>query len=240
MRRATVPDLTPRGRRGRVRRVDGACVAVCALLLAGVLSGCAGARASGVGSAKVTEAGIHAFASAVNLRVGDLPGAEAAAPEGPGPSPGAAALRFASCAGGVSPELVVLELRSTLLVAGRGSLLVRSSAAAWPSEALARRNLAAFASERGARCELRYGGASVSRLAFRLPGGARAVGVRIDTPSQGARAGEIHYHDLVRFVCGPVEIGLTVAGAASRGAAPTEQRLLDLLYRRVRDACGEL
>jgi hypothetical protein len=226
-----------RGRWGRVGRVDPARAATCALLLAGVLCGCGGARGSSMGTAAVTAAaGGRVFANAVNIRVADLPGAEAAAPKGAGPSPGAAALAFARCDGGVSAKRVVLDARSTLLSAGRGSLLVRSRVTLWPSETLASRNLAAFASELGSRCELRYGGTSVSRLSVALPGGARALGLRVAVPSRSEHASEIAYHDIIGFVCGPAEIVLTAAGQSRPVEPQTERQLLRVLYQRASDA----
>jgi hypothetical protein len=176
----------------------------------------------------------------VNLRVADLPGAEAAAPERAGPSPSSGALAFAGCDGGVSLKSVVLDARSTLLSAGRGSLLVRSRVTLWPSEALASRNLAAFASELGSRCELRYGGTSVSRLRVALSRGARALGLRVAVPSRSEHTGEIGYHDIIGFVCGPAEIVLTATGLSRPVEPQTERRLLEMLYRRASDARSEV
>lgn len=230
-----------RGRWGRVGLVDRAGAAICALLVAGMLCGCGSARGSSTRTAVVTEAaGERVFASAVNIRVADLPGAKAAAPESAGPSPGAAMLAFARCAGGVSPKRIVLEARSTLLSAGRGSVLVRSRVTLWSSEALASRNLAAFASELGSRCELRYGGTSVSRLSVALRGGARALGLRVAVPSRSGHRGEIGYHDIIGFVCGPAEIVLTAAGFSRPVQPQTERRLLEVLYRRASDARSEV
>jgi hypothetical protein len=134
----------------------------------------------------------------------------------------------------------VLEARSTLLSAGRGSVLVRSRVTLWPSEALASRNLAARASELGSRCELRYGGTSVSRLRVVLPGGARALGLRVAVPSRSEHTGEIGYHDIIGFVCGPAEIVLTAAGFSRPVEPQTERRLLEVLYRRASDAHSEV
>ena len=89
--------------------------------------------------------------------------------------------------------------------------VVRSRVTLWPSEALAARNLVAFASELGSRCELRYGGTSVSRLSVPLSGGARALGLRVVVRSRSAHTGEIGYHDIIAFVCGRAEIALTAA-----------------------------
>ena len=166
------------------------------------------------------------------MRVGDLPGAEPAAPEGAGPSPSPGSLAFARCDRGVSPERIVLEVRSTLLSVSGGASLVRSRVTVWPSEALAARNLTAFASKRGSRCELRYGGTSVSRLTLGLPGAAQAVGLRTVVPERSERTSEAGYHDIIGFVSGPAEIVLTATGFSRPVSVGTEQRLVDLLYRR--------
>ena len=239
--REAAPGWKPRGHWGRVGLVDRVGAAICALLVAGGLCGCGSAQGSSADTAAVTEAaGGRAFASAVNIRVRDLSGAEVAAPESVDPSRGAGVLAFARCDGGVIPKRVVLEARSTLLAAGRGSLLVRSRVTLWPSEALASRNFAAFASELGSRCELRYGGTSVSRLRVALPGGVYARGLRVAVPSQGKHTGEIGYHDIVGFVCGPAEIVLTAAGFSRPVQPQTERLLLAMLYRRARDARSEI
>jgi hypothetical protein len=228
------------GRWGRAGRVDRPVAAICALLVAAALCGCEGARGSSTGGAAATDAaGEQGFANAVNLRVADLPGAKAVAPATAGPSPGAGALSFARCAGGVSPKRVMLEARSTLLSVGHGSLLVRSRVTLWPNEALASRNLAAFASELGSRCELRYGGTSVSRLSLALPGGALARGLRVAVSSRSEHNGEIGYHDIIGFVCGPAEIVLTAAGFSRPVEPQTERRLLEVLYRRASDVRSE-
>lgn len=206
-----------------------------------MLCGCGGARGStSTGAAPVTEAkGGRVFADGVNLRAADLPGAEVAAPAGPGPSPGPRALTFAQCDGGVSPERIVLEARSTLLSVGRGSLFV-SRVTLWPSEALASRNFAALSSRLGSHCELRYGGTSVSRLSVALPGGVRARGLRVAVRSGSDHTGEIGYHDIIGFVVGPAEIVLTAAGFSRPVDLRTERHLLEVLHRRASEAQSEV
>jgi hypothetical protein len=224
-----------RARRGHVGRADRASATICALLVAGALCGCAGAHASSTGAAAVTEAAGRTFATAVNLRVADLPGAVAVAREGAGPSPSAAAFAFAGCDGGVSPERIVQEARSKLLSARRGSLLVRSRVTLWPSQALASRNLGAFAGKRGSRCALRYGATSVPRLTVALAGGVRALGLRFVVSGREKHTSKVDYHDVIGFVRGPAEIVLTAAWFSRRVEPQTERRLLEALYRRASD-----
>jgi hypothetical protein len=232
-------DLWP-GLRRAVHRTSSTCVVV---LTVGVLTGCAGAGASGPTTATVgvSTTNAVAFAHAVNLRASDLPSMEVVAPERAAPSPGATAIGFARCDRGINPARILVSIRSTLLSAGdeRDRRLVISRVTVMPSEALARRNLAAFTSRRGLRCERHYGGTSISRLSVALPGGARAVGQRIVAPSEGPTH-VVGYHDIVGFVHGPAEIVLTAAGFSHPVRTQTEQALLGALFRRATQARGEL
>ncbi len=230
--------------RRRRRRAAHPAASTCILLaLTVVLPGCAGAQASAPTTATVavTKASAVAFAHAVNLRASDQPAMEAVAPERAAPSPDATAFEFARCDGGISPARIVANIRSTLLSTGneREQRLVRSRVTAMPSEALARRNLAAFTSPRGLHCERHYGGTSISRLNVPLAGGTHAFGQRIVAPS-GGPTHVLGYHDILGFVCGPAEIVLTAAGFSHPVASQTEQQLLDVLYRRAAEARGEL
>lgn len=211
------------------------------VLSAGALSGCAGAHASPPTKATlaVTRASALAFAHAVNLRAGDQPEMKAVGAEGPGPSV-EANVAFARCAGLISPDSVMINMRSTFLSSGeeRALRLVRSRVTVLPSEALARRNLAAFSSPRGLRCARRPG-ASISKLSIALPGGGYATGERVIVPTE-ALPRELGYHDIVGFVYGPAEIVLTAAGYSHPVATQTEQHLLGILYRRAAEARAEL
>jgi hypothetical protein len=212
-------------------------------LTLGVLAGCAGAQGSAptTPTTALSKASAVAFAHAVNLRASDQPAMEVVGPERAAPGPGAAAIEFARCDGGVSPARILFNIRSTLLSTGDepDQRLVRSRVTVMPSEALARRNPAASVSPRGLRCGLRYGGTSISRLNIALPGCAHASGQRIVVPSAGP-AHVVGHHDIIGFVCGPAEIVLTTAGFSHPVAAQTEQQLLGALYRRAAEARGKL
>jgi hypothetical protein len=229
----------------RLRRAAHPAISTCILLALtiGVLPGCAGTQGSAPATATVavSQASAVAFAHAVNLRASDQSAMEAVAPERAAPSPAAPAIEFARCDGGISPARILVDIRSTLLSTGdeREGRLVRSRVTVMPSEALARRNLAAFTSPRGLRCERRYGGTSISRLNIALPGGAHAFGQRIVVPSRGPTR-VLGYHDILGFVCGPAEIVLTAAGFSHPVDAQTEQQLLGVLYRRAAEARREL
>ncbi|HME04319.1 MAG TPA: hypothetical protein VKG38_14955 [Solirubrobacteraceae bacterium] len=188
----------------------------------------------------MTQASALAFAHAVNLRASDQPAMEALGPERTAPSPEASEFAFVRCDGGINPDRILANIRSTLLSTGgeREQRLVRSRVTVLPSEALARHNLAAFSSPRGLRCA-RRSGTSISTLSIALPGGVHATGQRIIAPSAGATH-ELGYHDIVGFVYGPAEIVLTAAGFSHPVATQTEQQLLGVLYRRAAEARGEL
>ncbi len=230
--------------RSRLRRaVRPACsTRVLLVLTAGALPGCAGAHASPPTKATVavTQASALAFAHAVNLRASDQPEMKALGAERPAPSLQASNVAFARCAGLISPDSVLINIRSTWLTTrGERELrLVRSRVTVLPSEALARRNLAAFSSPRGLRCARRPG-TSISKLSIALPGGVHATGERVIAPTEGLPH-ELGYHDIVGFVYGPAEIVLTAAGYSHPVATQTEQHLLGILYRRAAEAHAEL
>ena len=160
-------------------------------LLVAALASCGGAHASdpAAGTVALDETSAVAFAHAVNLRAGDAPSMEVLGPEAAAPSPGTKAVGFARCDGAPSPTRHVANMRSVLLWRGDGRdwHSVISRVTVMPSKALAARNLAAFSSPRGLRCERPYGGVSISSLELPLPGGARAVGVRILAREKGVR-----------------------------------------------------
>jgi hypothetical protein len=211
-------------------------------LTASALPGCAGAHASATPTAtvSVTHASALAFAHAVNLRASDQPAMEALGPERPAPSPEASNPEFARCAGEISPDRIVANIRSTLLsTAGEHERrIMLSRVTVLPSEALARRNLAAFSSPHGLRCA-RRSGTSISALSIALPGGGRATGERVIAPGEGPTH-EVGYHDIVGFVYGPAEIVLTAVGFSHPLSARTEQQLLGVMYRRAAEARDEL
>jgi hypothetical protein len=211
-------------------------------LTAGALPGCAGAHASAPTTATVavTHASALAFAHAVNLRASDQPAMEALGPERPAPSLDASNPEFARCDGEISPDRILANIRSTLLSTRgeRERRIAVSRVTVLPSEALARRNLAAFSSPRGLRCA-RRSGTSISALSIALPGGVRATGERVIVPGEGPTH-EVGYHDIIGFVYGPAEVVLTAAGFSHPVATRTEQHLLGVLYRRAAEARGEL
>jgi hypothetical protein len=225
------------------RAVRPACsTRVLLVLTAGALPGCAGGHASPPTTATVavTQASALAFAQTVNLRAGDEPEMKALGAEGPDPSLHASDVAFARCAGLISPESDLINIRSAWLSTrgARELRLLRSRVAVLPSEALARRNLAAFSSPRGLRCA-HHPGTSISKLSIALPGGVHATGERVIAPEEGPPH-ELGYHDIVRFVYGPAEIALTAAGYTHPVPTQTEQHLLGVLYRRATEARGEL
>jgi hypothetical protein len=232
-----------RGRSSLRRAVRPACsTRVLLVLTAGALPGCAGGHASPPTTAAVavTQGSALAFAHTVNLRAGDEPEMKALGAERPAPSLQASNVAFARCAGLISAGSVLINIRSMWLSThgDRELRLLRSRVTVLPSEALARRNLAAFSSPRGLRCARRPG-TSISKLSIALPGGVHATGERVIAPTEGPPH-ELGYHDIVGFVYGPAEIVLTAAGYSHPVATQTEQHLLGTMYRRAAEAHAEL
>jgi len=230
--------------RSRLRRAARpACsTRVLLLLTAAALPGCAGAHASPPTkvTVAVTQASALAFAHAVNLRAGDQPEMKTLGAEGPAPNLHASDVAFARCAGMISPDSDLINIRSIWLSTrgARALRLIRSRVTVLPSEALARRNLAAFSSLRGLRCARRPG-ASISKLSIALPGGVHAIGRRVIAPAESPPH-ELGYYDIVGFIYGPAEIALTAAGYSHPVPTQTEQRLLGILYRRAAEAHADL
>lgn len=220
------------------------------LLSTAVLTGC-GAQATAGSQTPPTHAAAVAFARAVNLRPGDITGMTTAvyangesSRETDVPPPNASEDRIARCYLGHAPTLPVARLRSVeLSSAGPASLsrIATSEVEALPTEAAAERELALYSTPRGERCiaanlphAKRFGKPTITRLADRLPAGARGFGLRVATPLLNlSRHRHITiYKDVFGFVCGPADIQLTATGFTHPLPSATEQHVLLLLYRR--------
>jgi hypothetical protein len=126
------------------------------LLAAGLLAGCGGAAASVVGvtlptSRQVTKTQAVAYAHAVNLRAGDLPGFTSTGSEAEAPKPGRYSLEYGRCRGGVNPARRIADVFSPEFSAGRAfyGKIVRSTVEVWPTPAIVALNNTRSHSSRG-------------------------------------------------------------------------------------------
>jgi hypothetical protein len=151
-----------------MRRIAGVCVILLALAAGGVIVGLSIAGGAGT---PITKPDAAAFARAVNLQAGDLPGFAPFVREGPPPDgspPDAAEIQESQesalrCGHRGKPRARAIDAAGSLLVdrfeEGVGSVVV-----VMPSEALAKAEIATLASRSGRRC-----------LAHGLPGPRSAV-----------------------------------------------------------------
>jgi hypothetical protein len=231
------------------------------LAAGGVLAGCGATSGASTLSttplpgAAVTRARALAYADAVNLRAGDLPGMTVEGPAGEAPAPNRSAFAFARCYGGVRPDGRTVKVHSQEFAAGRAaqSQLVESRVEVWPTAALATRNNAAYLSPRGHDCfvrtletshrqfnsqhpeRLQFGPLRVVTVANPLLGVSRSFLRTIDeTLLRGGRVRLHIFHDVFTFISGPAEVELEATGFSRPLPSRTEERLLLLLLGRAK------
>jgi hypothetical protein len=108
-------------------------------------------------AAKMFKAQAVAYAHSVNLTVSDVPDAVVRSVERESGLPSREDVKFSSCAGGVSPERRVVDVKSVSLQVGQGlqGTQVNSSVEVFPTAGLAAHNFAAARSSRGRACLMR-------------------------------------------------------------------------------------
>ncbi len=132
------------------------------LLTAGLLAGC-GSAASVVGvtpatSGPITKAQAVAYAHAVNLQAGDMPGFTTSGSETEAAKPGRLALEETRCSGGVNPARRIAKIESTEFSAGSAfyGKVVKSIVEVWPTPALVVSNNNPSRKSRARVCFVRF------------------------------------------------------------------------------------
>jgi hypothetical protein len=211
------------------------------------------ARAAGA-TGPVTRARAIAYAHAINLKAGDVPGMTVAEPEREAPTLTRSAAEFTRCDGGVSHARTVAKINSPEFSAGRGrnSELVQSRVEVWPTPGLVAQNTAAFFGPRGRACFLGLLEASNARLDKQR--GRRQHGVptlaTVPNPLPGVEQSFLYtikqplllkghlflyiYHDVFSFVSGAAEVELEATGFSRPVPPATEERLVRLLLGRAK------
>jgi hypothetical protein len=231
-----------------VRRIIVISVVVVALLAGGVVVALA---APGGESRPISKARAEAFAHAVNLRAGDLPGAkreevpsyERAQDEREAQVSWAKTVRCAR------HDLAVhrpIHVGAWKLILFDGPWTVIDAVRVMPSESVAASEVGAFASKPGHVCFARAAQPSVTsaneppkkpeplKTTFLQLGrslGAGAIGVQTVTNAPISTTGSTLYSDAVLFRVGAAEILFVAAGKQPFPAA-TEGKLLSLLHSR--------
>jgi hypothetical protein len=221
-------------------------------------TGCGGSdKASTTGhdaSGGISRSAALAYAHAVNLRAGDIPGASTARAASEAPAPSAASLEFARCAGATDPRQRVADVRSPGFRLARPTGEIKSSVEVMPSAALARRSFTAASSARGRACISKLlpellgrsaaAGRKFSHVSIRaLPApvaGTQSFGYRIGmtlgVSLKGAPRTVPIYLDAFELLHGPAEVGLSTFSVAQPPSATVEKRALTTLAARAKSA----
>lgn len=229
------------------------------LLAAGLLAGCGGAAASVVRvtlptSSQVTRPRAVAYAHAVNLRAGDLPGFTSAGSETEALKPGRYSLEYSRCRGGANPARRIAKISSTEFSAGSAFYgeVVQSTVEVWPTPAIVALNNTRSHSARGRACfehfleavhkqinqerkgRRQIGPFTITIVSNPLPGVSHSFLTRINE-TRLVRTGAIRahiYRDIFGFITGPAEIELEAVGVGHPIPAATEKKALRLLQSR--------
>jgi hypothetical protein len=241
-----------------VRRGAARCVI---LLAVGVFAGCGGTAASVGGvtsptSGPTTKAQAAAYAHAINLKAGDLPGFTSTGSEAEAPEPGRYGLEDIGCRGGVNPTRRIAKVDSTEFSAGSAfsGKVIKSIVEIWPTPVLVAFNNTTSHSSRGRACFMHYLNAVHEQINREREGRMQIGPFRVTTvpnPLPGVshsflttinetrllRTGAIRahiYRDVFEFISGAAEIELEAVGFGHPVPAPTEGKALQLLVGRAR------
>ena len=205
-------------------------------------------------SGTITKAQAVAYAHAVNLQAGDLPGFTSSGSETEAPQPGRLALKEIRCSGGASPARRVAAIESTEFLTGNGlyAEIMKSTVEVWPTPALVALNNGASDKSRARACFVRFlralhkrineerkgrrpiGPFTVTTMPNPLPGVGNSFLTKINETlllRTGAVRARI-YRDLFVFTIGPAEIELEAIGFSHPVPASTEEHALQLLLNR--------
>lgn len=203
-------------------------LAATAILIAGCgnSSHTSASSAAFIAGPPITNAQVLAYAHAVNLRAGDVPGttskrtAESVEIVRGRRKPSA----FLRCVGLPTPRMV-LKIHSAIF--GAPYWWLRSTVEVMPSKAPAAADVAVFGSSRDWHCF--FPRQADLKVAFSaLPVASPFVGIRV-TQSAGTIAQT--YQDIFAFASGRAMVTLSISGS-KMPAFTAEQRLLTLLYNR--------
>jgi hypothetical protein len=228
------------------------------LLMPGLLAGCgstvSAADTTSSASGSITEAQATAYARAVNLRAGDIPGFTSNGNEIEAPKPGRLALEETRCSGVISPTRRIARVESTEFSARRASYseIIKSAVEVWPTPALVAINNNPHQRSRSRTCFARFlralhhrmnlerkgrmsiGPFTIKTVPNPLPGAIKTFLTRVDETrllSSGAIRAHV-YRDIFDFTTGPAEIELEAIGFGRPIPASTEARALQLLLDR--------
>lgn len=222
-------------------------------VLGGLLAGCGSGDKASSTTRSATRAQAVAYAHAINLHAGDVPGmTSTGVSEHEGTKESRASSELARCAGGVGSTHQIVDIESGTFVRGEGleKQQVQSGVSVLSRAALAAQELAAIRSSRGRECitrlaqqqlaksagSVRFSGVRTSPLPAGLVGRGDTFGLRVSlTLTVSGNPTRIPlYLDFLGFISGPAEVDLNTYGISKPVPAVTERRLLSLLMNRAK------
>jgi hypothetical protein len=200
-----------------------------------------------------TKAQARAFARAVNLRTGDLPGFKTGSVSKTTAADKKMSAQVASCAGGVNPSRSLIQVDSPDLTAKSGIAQadVSSEVEVLPSAALVAKDLAAATSSRGKACLERalnkefaamkikgvtFGRVTVATTTLPAVGASGSFALRFTVSAKIHGTKIPYYADFLGFTLGPAEVTLSALGFAEPVSSKDELGLFSVLLRRAEAA----
>jgi hypothetical protein len=238
----TIKRMTPR-RRTQLGRL---LVVVAAL---GALGGAGESLAAG----PPTKAEATAYAKAVNLRTGDIPGFKTGSVSKTTAADKRTGAAVARCAGGVDPNRAIVDSDSPDFTSSSGVVQqdISSEVEVLPSAALADKDLAAVKSSRGRAClkatvqkqfsamkisGVKFGHVSLQSTKLPAEGASGSFALRF-TVAATIRGQKIpYYSDFLGFTFRQSEVTLSALGFAEPVSGADEQGLFSVLLRRAEAA----
>lgn len=217
-------------------------IAASALLSALALAACG----SSSSSKPMTTSQATTVANAINLTAADVPGSTSSPPS---PTDKQAAAQLATCAGGVSPSLDIVNIDSPSFSTGSGlnQQQASSNVTVLPSSADVQQNLHALTSAKGHAClnsslnsilskttspGVTFSSGTITTLPFSSTNTDGGFGVRVTVSATAQGLHIPFYVDVVGFAKGPTEVELQTLGISQPYPASEEARLLALLVSR--------
>jgi hypothetical protein len=220
-------------------------------VLSSALPGC-GSSSPATSTVPPTKAQATAYAHAVNLRSGDLPGMNVTEAEHEVAPETSTAVQSCDGIANLAQPIVKVDSVSFAGVSGSEHEQISSNVEVMPTPRLAAQKNAAEQSARAISCAERlllpklsalngsrvhFGHATITRLSDPLPGVPGAVGIRIAAPILGVPAAiepvqPTFYIDAFAFLSGTAEVSLAATAFPNPTPKQTETRLLDLLHSR--------
>jgi hypothetical protein len=222
------------------------------LAASGVLAACGSTDSQVSTAAPPTKSQAMAYAHAVNLQPGDLPGttvteqAHEVAPRAMTPTQACDGL------GNLARPIAKVDSAKFVGISGSQHDEIRSNVEVMPTTVLAAQKNAAEVSSRAISCverlilpkleaangsRVHFGHATITRLPDPLPGVTGAVGIRIAAPILGVPTAiepeqPTFYIDAFAFLSGPAEVSMAATAFPKPVPAASETRLLALLHSR--------